>query len=98
MSERLSLAVIERLKGRVHAFVTDDRKRLKGCHHNEQLSARLHYTSDLPFWSSRALFQQIIGVTGDKKPTLVWSAEATVVAPAVAVARVQDENIAEYMG
>jgi PmbA protein len=44
------------------------------------------------------LFQQIIGVTGDKKPALVWSAEETVVAPELAVRRVHVENIADYMG
>jgi PmbA protein len=44
------------------------------------------------------LFQQIIGVSRDKKPTLVWSAEETVVAPELAVRRVHVENIAEYMG
>jgi PmbA protein len=44
------------------------------------------------------LFQQIIGVSRDKKPTLVWSAEETVVAPELAVSRVHVENIAEYMG
>lgn len=33
MSERLSIAVIDRIKDRVHAFVTEYRKRLKGCHY-----------------------------------------------------------------
>jgi TldD protein len=32
MTERLSIAVIDRLKDRVHAFITDYRKRLKGCY------------------------------------------------------------------
>ena len=32
MSERLSLAVIDHIEARVHPFVTDYRKRLKGCH------------------------------------------------------------------
>jgi hypothetical protein len=36
-------------------------------------------------------------VTRDKKPTLVWLAAATVVAPALAVQRVHVENIADYM-
>jgi hypothetical protein len=33
MSESLSLTVIARIKDRVHAFVADYRKRLKGCHY-----------------------------------------------------------------
>jgi hypothetical protein len=45
-----------------------------------------------------SLFQQIIPVTRDKKPTLLWSAEETVVAPERPVRRVQVENIAGYMG
>ncbi len=44
------------------------------------------------------LFQDVIGITRDKKPTLVWSAEATVVAPELAVRQLHVENIAEYMG
>ncbi len=44
------------------------------------------------------LFQNIIGITRDKKPTLVWSAEETVVAPELAVRQLHVENIAEYMG
>jgi PmbA protein len=44
------------------------------------------------------LFQQIVGVSRGKKPTLVWSAEEAVVAPELAVQRVHVENIAEYMG
>jgi predicted Zn-dependent protease len=42
------------------------------------------------------LFQQIIGVTRDEKPALVWSAEETVVAPELAGRRVHVENIADY--
>jgi hypothetical protein len=45
-----------------------------------------------------SLFQQIIGVTCDKKPALVWSAEETVVAPELAVRRVHVENIADFAG
>jgi predicted Zn-dependent protease len=45
-----------------------------------------------------SLFQQLIGVTHGKKPTLVWSAEETVVAPELAVRRLHVENIADYMG
>jgi predicted Zn-dependent protease len=44
------------------------------------------------------LFQQIIRVSRDKKPTLVSSAEETVVAPELAVRWMHVENIAEYMG
>ena len=33
MIESLSLTVIDRIKDRVHAFVADYRKRLKGCHY-----------------------------------------------------------------
>ncbi len=44
------------------------------------------------------LFQQIIGITRDKKPILVWSAEETVVAPELAVRRVHVENIADFIG
>ncbi len=44
------------------------------------------------------LFQQIIGITHDKKPTLVWSAEETVVAPELAMRWVHVENIADDMG
>ena len=33
MSELLSLTVIDRIKDRVHAFIADYRKRLKGCHY-----------------------------------------------------------------
>jgi predicted Zn-dependent protease len=44
------------------------------------------------------LFQQIIGITRDKKPTLVWSAEETVVAPELAMRWVHVENIADDMG
>lgn len=33
MSESISIAVIDRIKDRVHALVTDYRKRLKGCHY-----------------------------------------------------------------
>jgi predicted Zn-dependent protease len=44
------------------------------------------------------LFQQIIAVTRDRKPTLVWSAEETLVAPELAVQRVHVESIAEYTG
>jgi PmbA protein len=44
------------------------------------------------------LFQHIIGITREKKSTLVWAAEETVVAPEVALQGVHVENIAEYMG
>ena len=44
------------------------------------------------------LFQNVIGVTRDKKPTLVWSAEETVIAPELAVRQLHVENIAESMG
>jgi PmbA protein len=44
------------------------------------------------------LFQNVIGITRDKKPTLVWSAAETVVAPELAVRQLHVENIAEYMG
>ncbi|MBI3328043.1 MAG: TldD/PmbA family protein [Nitrospinae bacterium] len=44
------------------------------------------------------LFQRIIGITREKKSTLVWAAEETVVAPELAVQGVHVENIAEYMG
>jgi hypothetical protein len=42
-------------------------------------------------------FRQITGVTRDQKPTLVWSATGTVVAPGLAVRRVHVEN-ADAMG
>ena len=45
-----------------------------------------------------SLFQQIIGITRDKKPTLVWSAEETVVAAELAVRHIHIEDIADYMG
>jgi hypothetical protein len=32
MSEPLTIAAIDRIKGRVHAFIADHRKRMKGCH------------------------------------------------------------------
>jgi PmbA protein len=44
------------------------------------------------------LFQNVIGITRDKKPRLVRSAEETVVAPELAVRQLHVENIAEYMG
>ena len=44
------------------------------------------------------LFQNVIGVTRDKKPTLIWSAEETVIAPELAVRQLHVENIAESMG
>jgi TldD protein len=33
MSERLSITVVDRIKDRLHAFVIDYRRRLKGCHY-----------------------------------------------------------------
>jgi len=44
------------------------------------------------------LFQDITGITREKKSTLVWAAEEIVVAPELAVPQVHVENIAEYMG
>ncbi|MBI3328213.1 MAG: TldD/PmbA family protein [Nitrospinae bacterium] len=44
------------------------------------------------------LFQRIIGISREKKSTLVWAAEEIVVAPEMGVQRVNVENIAEYMG
>jgi hypothetical protein len=48
MSEPLSLTVIDRIKDRVHAFVADYRKHLKGCHyidvHREISEAKGGYT------------------------------------------------------
>ena len=44
------------------------------------------------------LFQNVIGITRDKKPTLVWSAAETVVAPELAVRQLHVENIAGVYG
>ena len=44
----------------------------------------------------RKILNNIIGITKEKRSTLVWGSEETVIAPEIAVSNVQLDNIAGF--